>query len=279
MKSTVSPSSPTPGIIPPPWPDQSFSSLSAAVVFVPELKTNCPATVRNKTNKNWATLAQGQGSWNPIPNGHRRSGLTRPSPSEGRGWAASFPGSLSETQTLRLLPDLLDRNLPFGGELQGIGGWVRTCEFGKRWAGRLQWGNQSSWEGSFSRLPPAVPRADPPALTSCLSWRRWLRGLTSAPAGQAALFILIGPWSSQRLRDDTAFFFLLAPNPCSCPHTILPSLACRGPALLPSWGDMFMSQLPYWTYGTTSQPCADALEESTPFPGGNAAITLPCPRH
>lgn len=62
-------------------------------------------------------------------------------------------------------------------------------------------------------------------------------------------------------------FFLLAPNPCSCPHTILPSLACRGAVFLPCWGGRFIFPLPYCTYGT-SQPCADAVGVSTPFPGG-----------
>lgn len=104
----------------------------------------------------------------------------------------------------------------------------------------------SSWEGSFSHLPPAASIPDPSALIPHLIWRR-LGGLTSDSLWDRPH--CSSPVHPGVLRGSETTLPVISGDPESLrlPHTTLPFLACLGTSFLQSWESCSISSHPFET--------------------------------
>lgn len=168
-----------------------------------------------------ATLAQGQeckSKWEPALQAHSTLALQGPGPKVG----SQFPGECVRNTDTRASPRPLGSELAFGSRSPGDCSARLNLE-SVGWA--IPWGSQSSLGGSFSPFPVVAPKADNSALISWTLKEKagWLDFVL--PVGQAALFILIAPWSSRRLRNNIAICFPGPHTPAPSPHqAALPGL-------------------------------------------------------
>lgn len=137
--------------MPPLWPNRFLSILSTIVVWILELKTNCPEIVRNKNQKN---RLKAKAITIQIPRGTDIPG------SQGQGLrvASPFPGSLLESQTRRPLPRPLGSESAF--QWQSPGDWVCGLSLESNGLGHCNRAARVPGE-KICHLPPAAPYLDP----------------------------------------------------------------------------------------------------------------------